>query len=341
MMDCPEDDWACLTEEDLAADLLECEKELEERGNSGWDRGVEEKLKEALKRGAGTSQSIKINTDVFSTAQQAIQEIAGDLHAVVANVGMMQFETAALVAAIAHGPLRPPESTGSGPWIGLPARAVFGPEVMAPVPPETTAASMPASATSLEEYELRVAGLPRLLVIGRDLELSVKALDPKQDEKDINRDNLIVNSQEISGSKGGYKAAVAAIASGLQLSGTAANSEEEHLGAQVLLSALNRTCSGFVAFREVLRIFDCDPLVVVSPESAAAKPLEAAITAGVALGCAHTRYAVHRADGSGSGPVTAIDAYFHFRVDSATLASLTRDRDVSVTLPATVVLQMG
>ncbi|CAE8590246.1 unnamed protein product, partial [Polarella glacialis] len=129
----------------------------------------------------GRVSGASINTDVFLTAQQAIKEVSGDLHGVLAKVEALQFDTAALVAAIAHGPLRPPGSAPSGgEWVGLPAKGVFGPGMAPPVHPEALPSS-PASASSLSEYELRVQGLPRSLVLGREIQLSVKALDVKQD----------------------------------------------------------------------------------------------------------------------------------------------------------------
>ncbi|CAE7878665.1 unnamed protein product, partial [Symbiodinium microadriaticum] len=64
-------------------------------------------------------------------------------------------------------------------------------------------------------------------------------------------------------------------------------------------------------------LYDCPDVVVVSPESAAARPLEAAITGGVVLGRAHTRYAVHRTDGEGR--VASVDVYVAFRCSGQSL----------------------
>merc|ERR1712232_1045613 len=92
--------------------------------------------------------------------------------------------------------------------------------------------------------------------------------------------------------------------------------------AQMLLSGLNRTSSGFAAFEEVLRLFDCPDVVIVSPQSAAARPLEAIVIGGIALGRAHTRYAVHRADTGNDSPLLVVDAEFTFRVTTAVLRDL-------------------
>merc|ERR1711972_1034440 len=146
------------------------------------------------------------------------------------------------------------------------------------------------------------------------------------DAKDINRDALLVNGVAISGARGGYAAAVAALADGLRAAsndagGRSWNVDEEELAAQLLLGTLNRTSSGFIAFEEVLRLFDCPDAAVVAPESAAAKPLEALVIGGVVLGRAHTRYSVRRFDGS-NAPLVVIDAVFTFRVSTSVLQRL-------------------
>eukprot|EP00931_Biecheleriopsis_adriatica_P057417 TRINITY_DN34052_c0_g1_i1.p1 TRINITY_DN34052_c0_g1~~TRINITY_DN34052_c0_g1_i1.p1 ORF type:complete len:370 (+),score=101.00 TRINITY_DN34052_c0_g1_i1:52-1161(+) len=329
----PDDVWACLTEADLEADLLES-VEAREAAAIGLRRNTlvqapHDELKAALKRGAGGMLDASVDTDVFLAAQTAIRDMAADLHGVIAEVEMLQFNTAALVASVAHGPFRPPGLPESGgKWIGLPAKDVFGPDAAPPLAPlEAATPCALGGASSLADYEQRLEALPRALVLGREITLSVKGLDCRQDEKDINRDNLIVNGVEISGAQGGYQAAVAAIAAGLRAGEAAAGrpgwpEAAEHLCAQLLLGALNRTTSGFAAFEEVLKLLDCPGVVVVSPQSAAARPLEAAITGGVALGRAHTRYGVHRADGGGDKPLALIDAYFTFRVSSQDLFSL-------------------
>ena len=56
---------------------------------------------------------------------------------------------------------------------------------------------------------------------------------------------------------------------GQTLRGWADDLRAAQCAAQLLLSALNRTSSGFAAFEEVRRIFDCQDIVVVAPESAA------------------------------------------------------------------------
>merc|ERR1712048_594716 len=167
-----------------------------------------------------------------------------------------------------------------------------------------------------------LGALPQKLYRDRLLRFCAGDVRVKQDEKDINRDELVVNGQAISGARGGYAAAVGALRSALCSSGDVWPSQEAaYRAAQLLLSVLNRTSSGFAAFEEVLKRFDCQDVVVVSPESAQARPLEASVFEGVALGRAHTRYSVRNLDGSGD-PIAVIDASFVFRVCVDTLKRL-------------------
>merc|ERR1712060_100900 len=92
---------------------------------------------------------------------------------------------------------------------------------------------------------------------------------------------------------------------------------------EMLLGVLNRTNSGFAAFEEVLRMFDCQDVVIISPDSSAARPLEVAVLSGCALGRAHTRYAVRRADAAGD-PLAVVDADFTFRLHTTLLGRLTK-----------------
>merc|ERR1712129_144246 len=129
----------------------------------------------------------------------------------------------------------------------------------------------------------------------------------------------------VSGAQGGYAAAVEAIARGLSsaaAAGMAGQVKAKEHASQLMLSVLNRTSSGFAAFEEVLRLFDCLDVVVISPDSAAAHPLEVAVLAGCALGRAHTRYVVRQADGCGE-PLVTVDAEFSFQVPTALLGGLT------------------
>merc|ERR1712129_298309 len=123
----------------------------------------------------------------------------------------------------------------------------------------------------------------------------------------------------VSGAQGGYAAAVEAIARGLSsaaAAGMAGQVKATEHASQLMLSVLNRTSSGFAAFEEVLRLFDCLDVVVISPDSAAAHPLEVAVLSGCALGCAHTRYAVRRADAAGD-PLAIVDAEYTFRLPTS------------------------
>ncbi|CAL1167836.1 unnamed protein product [Cladocopium goreaui] len=122
--------------------------------------------------------------------------------------------------------------------------------------------------------------------------------------------------------KGGYHAAVRAIAEVLDHGRGFGCS-----AAQMLLSVLNRTTSGFMAFEEVLKLLEAD-VVVISPESASARPLELSIVGGMALGRAHTRYAVHRADASGQ--LLSVDAFVCFRVEGEKLQQLVEQVELKV-----------
>lgn len=159
-----------------------------------------------------------------------------------------------------------------------------------------------------------------------------------QDAKDINRDELVVNGIAISGAKGGYTAAVDAIRDGLNSAasdagGKALSPKAQESAAQLLLSILNRTSSGFIAFEEVLRLFDCPDVTIVAPESAAAKPLEALVLGGIALGRAHTRYSVRCSDGAGR-PLAVVDATFSFRVSVEMLSQLVEGEHDRSSCPA-------
>lgn len=235
--------------------------------------------------------------------------IASGLQKLCAEAEMLQFNLAAMVAKVACGCLGQNERTDKAklPLVKLP---------------------WPSVAQSLAEYEQRLAVLPECMAVTRELHLALDKVDPRQDAKDINRDTLEVNGLQVFGAQGGYQAAVDAVAHALDADGSQTQ-------AQLLLSLLNRTTSGFVAFEEVLRLLD-GPEVVISPESAKARPLELAITCDehwVALGRAHTRYAVHRSDASGC--LAAVDAFVCFRLSSQML-HLAQTSELKV--PATVLM---
>merc|ERR1712048_564587 len=167
-----------------------------------------------------------------------------------------------------------------------------------------------------------LGALPQKLYRDRLLRFCAGDVRVKQDEKDINRDELVVNGHAISGARGGYAAAVGALRTALSSSGNAwPSNDAAERAAQLLLSVLNRTSSGFAAFEEVLKLYDCQDVVVVAPESAQARPLEASVFEEVALGRAHTRYSIRHHDGSGD-PITVVDASFVFRVCITTLQRL-------------------
>jgi len=329
-----EHDWACLSLADLKADLAECEEAVASArpaGPNAVQRASEEELRQALHRSA-KAMSANIDADIFFAAQRTLHGLAAELQEVLVDLDTLQFDAAALVASLAHGPLQPPRRKSSAAQTELPAAEVFGPSAAPPVPKTFgDERSLPAQASSLADYQQRLEAMPQVLMLGRRLRLCMGEVDRYQDEKDIGRDQLIVNGEAVSGATGGYATAHETIKSALRVGAEAGGAwqSEQALdsAASLLLSVLGRTCSGFAAFEEVLRLFDCSDVVVVSPESASARPLEAAVLDGVALGRAHTRYAIRQVVGEGE-PLVVLDAVFTFRFTAKTLQRLA-SRDAS------------
>eukprot|EP00439_Symbiodinium_sp_Y106_P038417 s116_g4.t1 len=112
-----EEVWACLTRSDLDADLRECDD---------------------------------ADTEVFISRHTADQELSAGLQQLYAEVEMLQFNVASMVALLTQGPLRPPEPRP--PPSGA-ARA-FGVEAQAALAALPTL-SLPASAASLADYQER------------------------------------------------------------------------------------------------------------------------------------------------------------------------------------------
>lgn len=205
------------------------------------------------------------------------EALAVRLQKLCADVELFQFNQAALVSSL-------------GITEAVPLAQALPPSLSLP---------WPSGAHDVLDYEQRLRALPSCLALVGSLRLET---DARQDEKDLNRDVLSVNGQQIVGHEGGYQQALKVV-------------EALKPGGAPILSALNRTTSGFAAFQEVLRLLD-SPYVVISPESAKARPLEAAITGQVAMGRAHTRYAVHLADASRR--MATVDAFVCFRMASVT-----------------------
>eukprot|EP00928_Gymnodinium_smaydae_P030925 TRINITY_DN22859_c0_g4_i1.p1 TRINITY_DN22859_c0_g4~~TRINITY_DN22859_c0_g4_i1.p1 ORF type:complete len:378 (+),score=108.83 TRINITY_DN22859_c0_g4_i1:64-1197(+) len=330
-----EDDWACPTLAEIEADLAECEA----AAASADSRIDEEELRSLLRQ--------RSDAEVFFSMDRALKGIAGELQGVLVQAETLQLDAAALAASIAGGPLKPPEASRGAPSARRPsALDLFGSAAAAQAAiPSSLQPAAPAAAAELssasgvggagagsaggagdlrEEYKRLLAGFPPELVVRRSLRLCVGDVNQYQDKKDIGRDQLIVNGRLISGAQGGYAAAVGAIAASLGEASRWAEGSADR-AARLLLSVLNRTSSGFTAFEEVLRLYDCQDAVIVSPESAQARPLELSVLEGVALGRAHTRYAVRLPDGSGE-PLLVVDAVFVFRVETSALRQLAADK---------------
>lgn len=318
-----EDNWACLSWAELKEDLDECEEAKPAAGLLSLSPyATEEDLRLVVQQREAAPKGIDL--DSLFAAHHALHDIAAELQAALVQVEKLQFCCGSLAGALAHGPLRPPRDTEDA-WAGFSADQAFGPAAAPKAPPPLELAA-PAAAGALPEYRRLLTGLPPALFVERKLQLCVGEVDHRQDEKDINRDNLLINGAAISGAQGGYEAAVSSLAAALLKAGNSTGGAwlkgAEVKAAQLLLSALNRTSSGFAAFEEVLRLFNCPDVTIVAPDSAAARPLEAVVVGGVVLGRAHTCYSVRKADGSGA-PLAVVDAYFVFRVGTSTLRRLT------------------
>eukprot|EP00434_Breviolum_minutum_P002334 symbB.v1.2.002060.t1/scaffold76.1/size347525/9 len=299
-----EEVWACLTSADLAADLATLE------GDEG-DDGIAEEVTRVWKDAAVLSSDFD-------------NLIASRLQQFCAEAEQMQFNLASMVSKVAApGPLAPP-------GVSETVSCVAGAELQAL--PVAQHFPWPSSAQTLPEYQQRLVAMPSCVALRRELQLSLSKLDCRQDEKDINRDVLEVNGLEVKGSEGGYHAAVNSISHALHLHAGMGNTRE---AAQLLLSILNRTTSGFLAFEEALMLLNAPDFVVLSPESAKARPLELAIVGGMAMGRAHTRYAVHRADASGE--LLAVDAFVCFRVSPEMLKQLV-DEKLDLKVPVTILI---
>lgn len=340
-------DWACISLADLEADLVEGEMAVEAvEAKSGTGATYEQELLKA----AGTSSSL--DAEVFFAAPRALYAIASDLHEVLAQAESLQFDAARLVSEIAHGPLQPPSCEGSDSrtgddWVDLQAVEAFGPDTAPEAPPpQPLELGHPAEAATLADYQRRLSAMPPALFVGRELRLCLAEVDRRQDKKDIGRDELIVDGWPISGARDGYEAAVATVSRALQAGEPGAwEPDAAESAAQLFLGAMNRTTSGFAAFEEVLRLLHCDDVAIVSPDSANARPLEAALLGGVALGRCHTRYLVHRADmagtSTGDSQLAAVDAFFTFRVATARLRELVGASPPAPEIPAAVLVCRG
>lgn len=358
-------EWACPCVADVELDLAECEEAAVGAAASVAEsqRATEEELRPLLK---GRAAASGIDADIFLATEAALRGVAAELHGAQVQAETLQHDAAALVAALRVGALRPPPRPPlqarppAGPGQGgapapPPAPAggrqtrpstdqIFGPRTRPPAElPAVLDAPAPAGAVGgLPEYNRLLSGLPRELLVRRQLRLSMADVHRYQDEKDIGRDQIVINGEAISGARGGYAAAVCALQTALVVSGGAwqgQSAADAERAAQLLLSVLNRTSSGFAAFEEVLRLFDCPDCVIVSPESAQARPLEATVLEGVVLGRAHTRYAVRRCDGDGEA-LEVVDAVFVFRVGAGLVRRLAAEgaRQAVEQVPAAILL---
>mmetsp|Transcript_62762 Transcript_62762/g.132553 ORF Transcript_62762/g.132553 Transcript_62762/m.132553 type:complete len:392 (-) Transcript_62762:243-1418(-) len=320
-----EDVWVNWTLADIEADMEQAVQELPPsylQTSSKTEGVAEQNLREAFKQNLTKGKTFE--ADIFFQAPRALHELAVELQELMVKMKLVHFDRATLLASLAYGPLRSPAQASANTATSLDGISIGldWPEKA----PELEVSWPSSSSSSLDAYTRLLHSLPHHLHLARDVRLSMRDVDKYQDKKDISRDELIVNGTFYSGAQGGYDAAIEAIAVAVQRSEEdegarkLRNWSQERLerAAQLLLSVLNRTSSGFAAFEQVLQIFDCQDVVIISPDSAAAKPLEVAIIGGVALGRAHTRYIVRRSDGGGD-PLATVDTSFTFELSTVQL----------------------
>lgn len=321
----PEDDWACLQLSELLEDLAEWEQEQEAMPTStnASTLGAEataEQLRSLAKAHTGPN----LDVEPLFKAHSALQDIAADLVSLCYEVETMQFGSAAFLAAL-RGPLQPPQGGEIG-WSCAPrALQLFGgPQALPTGPGAQVSTELPSESTDLAGYQKRLNALPEVICADSPLKLSVSLIDEYQDGKDIKRDDICVNGKEVRGANG-YDAVLEVLSKAFASADSkfARDSDGARRASQMMLSALNRTTSGFKAFEQVLRVFNCLDAVIVSPDSKAAKPLEAVILEGIALGRAHTRYDVFTMEGT---PLLHVDAFFVFRVPTAELEQIVLKR---------------
>lgn len=331
-------DWVYLSEQDLESDLAEGEEALVPAAacDAAFRGGAsEEELRLLLRQGALPST---VDAGALFAAGRELHAAAADLHGALEQVESLQFSSALLVAAVSHGPLRPP-ALGSESLSESADMKLFS-DAAAPLQPPDLELDPPAGASTLADYHRRLSMLPKAIAIRRPVRMRLRDVNRHQDEKDINRDELLVNGKAISGARQGYAVAVAELRDAL-LTSAGEGEGAEHFSAQraeqaaeLLLSTLNRTSSGGASFEEVLQLFTSPDVVLVAPDSAAARPLEAVVFGGYVLGRAHTRYSLRIADGSGD-PLAVVDAVYTFRVGVEELRCIVADSDAAGEEPET------
>lgn len=327
-LDIDDDDigeWVCLSWEDLRADLADVEKTavLPHRSTSEVV-SLGAKLPAQLQKKSTMTESTKTEfADALLTQCQALHGVETQLQAVLGELNALQFDSALLVASVLHGPLHPPQTPEGFQILSRHhAAKAFAPSAT-PVALTTLEFQEPGGATSLVDYQQRLASMPSVCVVERIVRFCISELDRHQDEKDIGRDTLAVNGVMPAGVQG-YQASVRFLADALRSAVYTQpwQQEKEEQAAQLVLGALNRTSSGSAVFEEVMRIFHCPDVVIVSPESLAAQPLEAIALDGVFLCRAQLSYSIRDINAIDDGPLVIVDATFSFRVELSVLYDL-------------------
>eukprot|EP00397_Hematodinium_sp_SG-2012_P043824 GEMP01048803.1.p1 GENE.GEMP01048803.1~~GEMP01048803.1.p1 ORF type:complete len:309 (+),score=44.06 GEMP01048803.1:139-927(+) len=179
------------------------------------------------------------------------------------------------------------EATGVKDYLSVPMSLGLSPD-------------LPSTATNADEYLKLVTDFPAVYRIEIE-HIFEDEIDEYQDGKDLQRDCLLLNGQLLVGAEQGYAKIVQETQ---QFSGS-------ERCAKRILQALNRTFSGGTAFDHILRCFGSE-FVDITPASADAKPLTVAVTKGLSLGSAHTRYLIFSQ--SSGEKICEVDAHFTFRM---------------------------
>lgn len=129
--------------------------------------------------------------------------------------------------------------------------------------------------------------------------------DYVQDLKDIQRDSVCINGSTLLGANVGYDNIVKTLEASLP-----SNSEEL---AKSILSIGNRTFSGGVAFDKVLSVLRSDEVVLVSPVSSDAEPIDVVVLKDRVLIRCHTRYSIMPAHD---------ESWSQFKVDGFTMVEV-------------------
>jgi len=329
--------WSCLYHRDFEIDLADIQSD----NSSSCNAEVETSLR--VRSGDGVSIPVVVIDSTLAGRTSSLYELAAEFKDIgvargaphsncVAEVLTSACQRNRLVAAFTQAvpPLSRVRCSASSEY-----RWQFGDCVVGVVQDSSllqASEAMPlASADDAEDYRRRLDDLPRALLVERRIRLCMAEVNQRQDEKDISRDDLVVNGVPISGSNHGYEKALLALAGGLRAmvaAGEAWPCGTKERAAQILLSLLGRTSSGFATLQEALRLYGGSKAVMLAPDSAAAAPLEVMVLRDSVIGRAHTRFRILRADAD-DDPIGIIDGVFAFQLSYPSLCRLVVSSDAA------------